>query len=119
MKTYGINTDLLKKLINKFIIEKNDQLINNYELNFLDNGHRIFIFVTFYLNNNVFSKHEEKFYQYLIDLYGNMNDIPEEEYDDYKEYLINRELSTTLDRLIYNGMNIDRKKYRIVIELVE
>lgn len=120
MTVHDINIDTLKRLINKFIIEKNDGMFIGFAINFPLSRGVDRIYIPFYVNNTVFSKKEKEFYKTLVDLYGpDLRDIPVEEYDDFKEYLTNDLLSRTLKKLLFAGMGVDPKKTVIIIDVIE
>ena len=50
MIKYGINVDLMKRLIDKLIMSKTD-IFDSYEITMDDNGNKIYIFVTVYFDN--------------------------------------------------------------------
>ena len=121
MTVHDINIDTLKRLINKFIIEKNDGMFTGFEINFpFSRGGYDRIYIPFYVNNSVFSKKEKEFYKRLVDLYGpGLINIPIEEYDDFKEYLTNDLLSRMLKKLLFAGIGVDPKKTEIIIDVIE
>lgn len=120
MTVHDINIDTLKRLINKFVIEKNDGMFTGFEIHFPFSRGTDRIYIPFYVNNSVFSKKEKEFYKTMVDLYGpDFSDIPVEEYDDFKEYLTNDLLSRMLKKLLFAGMGVDPKKTVIIIDVVE
>ena len=57
MIKYGVNIDLVKKLIEKMIFSKTD-LFTGVDIDLDDSGRKIFIFATFYINNSKLGKYE-------------------------------------------------------------
>ena len=118
MIKYGINVDLIKKLIDKSIMSKTD-LFDSYELTMDDNGKRIYIFITFYFDNRKLASLEKEYYENLIQQYGDLDNVPDEEYTDYGEYINNEMLYKPIYRLLFSGMDLDKNKYRLSIETIE
>jgi hypothetical protein len=118
MIKYGINVDLVKKLIDKSIMSKTD-LFDSYELTMDDNGMRIFIFITFYFDNRKLASFEKEYYENLIQQYGDLDEVPEEEYRHCDDYITTEMLYVPIHRLLFSGMGLDNKKYRLSIETVE
>jgi len=118
MIKYGINVDLVKKLIDKSIMSNTD-LFDSYEINMDDNGMRIFIFITFYFDNRKLASFEREYYKNLIQQYGDLDEVPEEEYLHSDDYIRTEMLYVPIHRLLFSGMSIDKKKYRLSIETVE
>jgi hypothetical protein len=118
MNKYGINVKLLEKLIDKLIISKTD-LFNSYEINMDDNGKRIFIFITFYFDNIKLATFEKEYYENLTQQYGDLDDIPQEEYRYCDDYIRTEILYVPIHRLLFSGLGLDKKKYRLSVETVE
>ena len=62
MIKYGINVDLMKRLIDKLIMSKTD-IFDSYEITMDDNGKRIYIFVTVYFDNRKLASFEKEYYE--------------------------------------------------------
>jgi hypothetical protein len=118
MIRYGINVDLVKKLIDKIIMSKTD-LFDSYEINMDDNGMRIFIFFTFYFDNIKLASFEKEYYENLTQQYGDLDEVPDEEYRYCDDYIRTELLYVPIHKLLFFGMGIDNKKYRISVETVE
>jgi hypothetical protein len=118
MIKYGINVDLVRKLIDKSIMSKTD-LFDSYEINMDDVGARVFIFFTFYFDNKKLASFEKEYYENLTQKYGNLDEVPEEEYRYCDDYIRTEMLYAPIHRLLFSGMGIDNKKYRISVETVE
>jgi len=118
MKSYGINIELLKKLIDKLIINKTE-LFQGYEINMDDNGKKIFIFMTFYFDNRKLATFENEYYENLTQQYGDLDDIPEEEYRYCDDYIRTEMLYVPIHKLLFSGMGYDKTKYRLNVETVE
>jgi len=118
MKSYGINIELLKKLIDKLIIGKTD-LFKGYEINMDDNGKKIFIFMTFYFDNRKLATFEEEYYENLTQQYGDLDNVPEEEYRYCDDYIRTEMLYVPIHRLLFSVMGYDKTKYRLTVETVE
>ena len=118
MIKYGINIELLEKLIDKLIIGKTD-LFQGYEINMDDNGKRIFIFITFYFDNRKLASFEEKYYENLTQQYGDLDNVPEEEYRYCDDYIRTEMLYVPIHRLLFSVMGYDKTKYRLNVETVE
>ena len=118
MKSYGINIELLKKLIDKLVISKTD-LFQGYEINMDDNGKRIFIFITFYFDNRKLASFEKEYYENLVQQYGDLDNVPDEEYRYCDDYITTEMLYVPIHRLLFSGMGYDKTKYRLNIETVE
>jgi hypothetical protein len=118
MIKYGINVDLVKKLIDKSIMSKTD-LFDSYELTMDDNGMQIFIFFTFYFDNGKLASFEKEYYENLTQKYGNLDEVPEEEYRYCDDYIRTEMLYYPIHRLLFSGMGLDKNKYRLSIETIE
>lgn len=118
MKSYGINIELLKKLIDKLVISKTD-LFKGYEINMDDNGKRIYIFITFYFDNRKLASFEKEYYENQIQQYGDLDNVPDEDYRYCDDYISNEMLHEPIYRLLFSGMGLDKNKYRLNIETVE
>jgi hypothetical protein len=118
MIKYGINVDLVKKLIDKSIMSKTD-LFDSYEITLDDNGNKIYIFVTVYFNNRKLAAFEKEYYENLIKQYGDLDEVPDELYRYYDDYISNEMLYFPIHRLLFSGMGLDNKKYRLSIETIE
>jgi len=111
MIKYGINVDLVRKLIDKSIMRKTD-LFDSYEINMDDIGARVFIFFTFYFDNKKLASFEKEYYE-------NLDEVPEEEYIYCHDYIRTEMLYAPIHRLLFSGMGLDKKKYRISVETYE
>jgi hypothetical protein len=118
MIKYGINVKLLEKLIDKTIIDGND-LFSGHEINVEDNGRMIYVFVTFYFNNSNLGRYEDEYYSELTRIYGDLGNISDNEYDDFNEYVRNELIYKPIHKLMFTGMGLDKKKYRLSVETVE
>ena len=118
MKSYGINIELLKKLIDKLIISKTE-LFQGYEINMDDNGKKIFIFMTFYFDNRKLATFDKEYYENLTQQYGDLDNVPEEEYRYCDDYIRTEMLYVPIHRLLFSGMGYDKTKYRLTVETVE
>jgi hypothetical protein len=118
MIRYGINVDLVKKLIDKIIMSKTD-LFDSYEINMDDNGMRIFIFFTFYFDNRKLASFEEEYYENLTQQYGDLDNVPEEEYQYCDDYIRTEMLYVPIHKILFEGMGLDRSKYRLIIDFLE
>jgi hypothetical protein len=118
MIKYGINIELLEKLIDKLIIGKTN-LFQGYEINMDDNGKRIFIFITFYFDNRKLASFEEEYYENLTQQYGDLDNVPEEEYRYCDDYIRTEMLYVPIHRLLFSVMGYDKTKYRLNVETVE
>lgn len=118
MKSYGINIELLKKLIDKLIISKTE-LFQGYEINMDDNGRKIFIFITFYFDNKKLKQYEDEYYKNLENIYGDLNEIPDDEFEFFDDYARTELLYVPIHKLLFSGMGLSKDKYRLNIETVE
>lgn len=118
MIKYGINVKLLEKLIDKTIIDGND-LFSGHEINVEDNGRMIYVFVTFYFNNSNLGRYEDEYYSELTRIYGDLGNISDDEYDDFNEYVRNELIYKPIHKLMFTGMGLDNKKYRLSVETIE
>lgn len=118
MNKYGINVKLLEKLIDKTILDGND-LFSGYEINVEDNGRMIYVFVTFYFNNSNLGRYEDEYYSELTRIYGDLGNISDNEYDDFNEYVRTELIYKPIHKLMFTGLGLDKKKYRLSVETVE
>ena len=80
MIKYGINVDLMKKLIDKLIMSKTD-IFDSYEITMDDNSKRIYIFVTVYFDNRKLASFEKEYYENQVQQYGDLDNVPDYEYE--------------------------------------
>ena len=118
MIKHGINVKLLEKLIDKTIIDGND-LFSGHEINVEDNGRMIYVFVTFYFNNSNLGRYEDEYYSELTRIYGDLGNISDNEYDDFNEYVFTELIYKPIHKLMFTGMGLDKKKYRLSVETIE
>ena len=118
MIKYGINVDLMKKLIDKLIMSKTD-IFDSYEITMDDNGKRIYIFVTVYFDNRKLASFEKEYYENLVQQYGDLDNVPDEEYRYCDDYISNEMLHEPIYRLLFSGMGLDKNIYRLSIETIE
>lgn len=113
---YGVNVRILEELINRIIVNDYD-FIRDFEIEFLDQ-HKVFIFFVFYVDSREFNKKEELYTDKLINTYGDIDFVPDDEYQ-YFDDMIKDDIKKTLNLIIYNGFGLSNKDYRLVVELVE
>jgi hypothetical protein len=118
MIKYGINVDLMKKLIDKLIMSKTD-IFDSYEITMDDNGNKIYIFVTVYFDNRKLASFEKEYYENQIQQYGDLDNVPDYEYEYCDDYISNEMLHEPIYRLLFSGMGLDKNKYRLSIETIE
>ena len=113
-----INTDLLGKLINRVIINKYQNVFNEYEINLDDNGVKNFIFITLYVNPSQLNKQEDIFLDNLKKIYGDdLDNVP----DDEESFLdkLRTDVYKAIYLIIFKGLALDPTKNRLVVEVVE
>jgi hypothetical protein len=118
MTKYGINLDLLNRLIEKVILEKNN-LFRDCEIHLEEKGKQILIYLTFYVDNRELAKQEEIYYNKLKELYGSLDEVPDEDYRYFDDYLITEVLYVPMHKILFKGMGLDRSKYRLIIDFLE
>lgn len=118
MTKYGINLDLFNRLLEKVILEKTN-LFRDYEIHLEDNGRQIWIFLTFYFDNSELSRQEKEYYDNLKSIYGDLDDVPDEDYRYFDDYLRTEALYVPIHKILFKGMGLDKPKYRLIIEVVE
>ena len=118
MTKYGVNLDLLNRLIEKVILEKNN-LFRDCEIHLEEKGKQILIYLTFYVDNRELAKQEEIYYNKLKELYGSLDEVPDEDYRYFDDYLITEVLYVPMHKILFKGMGLDRSKYRLIIDFLE
>lgn len=118
MTKYGINLDLFNRLLEKVILEKTN-LFRDYEIHLEDNGRQVWIFLTFYFDNQELAKQEKIYYNKLEELYGSLDEVPDEDYRYFDDYLRTEFLYVPIHKILFKGMGLDKPKYRLIIEVVE
>ena len=118
MIKYGVNIDLVKKLIEKMIFSKTD-LFTGVDIDLDDSGRKIFIYATFYIDNSKLGKYEDKFNEDLIKDYGSIDNVPDNDYSHFDDYLTTEILYVPLHRILFRGMGLSKDKYTLSVESVE
>ena len=72
-----------------------------------------------YFDNRKLASFEKEYYENLVQQYGDLDNVPDEEYRYCDDYITTEMLYVPIHRLLFSGMGLDKNKYRLSIETIE
>ena len=60
-----------------------------------------------------------EYYENLVQQYGDLDNLPDEEYRYCDDYITSGMLYVPIHRLLFSAMGLDKNKYRLSIETIQ